>query len=105
MLNQDHSWNTSFKPLIIGFVLSLIFTGSLFLIGQPCLLKGLPLLIGILGLSCMGACVQLFLFLHLGLENKPHWNLITFLFMLLILVVIVLGSLWIMYNLNYNMML
>lgn len=105
MLNQDHSWNTSFKPLIIGFVLSVIFTCALFFIGQGCLIKGVSLLVWTLGLSCIAACIQLFFFLHLGLENKPHWNLITFLFTLLILVVIVLGSLWIMYNLNYNMML
>jgi cytochrome o ubiquinol oxidase operon protein cyoD len=48
--------------------------------------------------------VQLAFFLHLGQEERPRWNLIVFLFMMLVLVIIVAGSLWIMDNLNYHMM-
>ncbi len=48
--------------------------------------------------------VQLTFFLHLGQEERPKWNLIVFLFMLLVLLIVVIGSLWIMQNLNYHMM-
>jgi cytochrome o ubiquinol oxidase operon protein cyoD len=47
--------------------------------------------------------VQLVFFLHLGGEGKPRWRLTAFLFMLLVLVILVFGSLWIMYNLDYHM--
>ena len=43
-------------------------------------------------------------YLHLGLESKPRWNLMMFLFMVLLIFVLVGGSMWIMYNLNYNVM-
>jgi len=48
--------------------------------------------------------IQLIFFLHLGRESKPKWNLITFYFMTGVVLIIVLGSLWIMSNLNYNNM-
>lgn len=48
--------------------------------------------------------IQLFLFLHLGEEKRPRWNLYTFLFMSLVVIIVVVGSLWIMANLNYRMM-
>lgn len=48
--------------------------------------------------------VQLTFFLHLGQEERPRWNFIVFLFMLLVLLIVVIGSLWIMQNLNYHMM-
>lgn len=48
--------------------------------------------------------IQLFFFLHLGQESKPYWNSQLFLFMLTILVILVIGSLWIMHNLSYNVM-
>lgn len=47
--------------------------------------------------------VQVLFFLHLSQESKPRWNLISFLFMLMVVLIIVIGSIWIMYHLNYNM--
>lgn len=58
----------------------------------------------ILFLGFIQTIVQLVLFLHLGSEPKPHWNMTVFLFMILVVVIIVLGSMWIMQNLNYRMM-
>lgn len=57
----------------------------------------------IVGLAIVQLVVQLICFLHLNRETRPRWNLIVFLFMILTLVIVVFGSLWIMYNLNYNM--
>ena len=38
------------------------------------------------------------------MESKPHWQTITFCFMLLVVFLVIGGSLWIMNNLDYNMM-
>jgi len=59
----------------------------------------------IMGLAAIQLVVQLVFFLHLGRETKPRWNMIVFIFMLIILVIIVAGSLWIMQNLNYHTMM
>jgi cytochrome o ubiquinol oxidase operon protein cyoD len=46
--------------------------------------------------------VQLLFFLHLSKESRPRWNLIVLLFAAMVLLIVVLGSLWIMNNLNYH---
>src|SRR3546814_1615888 len=40
----------------------------------------------------------------MGKGSDSRWNLIMFLFMVLVVFIVVVGSLWIMANLNYNMM-
>lgn len=48
--------------------------------------------------------VQVVCFLRLNASQEGKWELMPFLFVLLIVAILVAGSLWIMYNLNYNMM-
>jgi cytochrome o ubiquinol oxidase operon protein cyoD len=55
-------------------------------------------------LAILQMLIQLFLFLHLGSEGKPHWNSLLFLFMLIVVGIIVGGSLWIMKDLNSRTM-
>lgn len=54
-------------------------------------------------LALVQFAVQLFFFLHLGEEKGPRWKLLVLLFMLLIVLILALGSLWIMANLNDRM--
>lgn len=89
---------------IIGFVLSLILTLAAYYAVVEHLFTAFHLTVVIGALAVAQAVVQLLFFLRMGQEKKPHWKLTVFLFMLLVLVVIVFGSLWIMYNLNYNLM-
>ena len=60
------------------------------------------LVAALMGLAATQLIVQLIFFLHLGRESKPRWNLMVFGFMALVLVILVGGSLWIMYSLNYH---
>ncbi len=92
------------KSYILGLILSLMLTGAAYFIVSERLLAGWPLVLTAAGLGCLQAIIQLLLFLHLGEEGKPHWNLLVFLFMALVLLMVVFGSLWIMYHLNYQMM-
>lgn len=62
------------------------------------------LLVGLVVLAVAQLVVQLLFFFHLGRESKPRLNTVSFLFMLMVVGIIGFGSLWIMYNLNYNMM-
>ncbi|MCX2956547.1 MAG: cytochrome C oxidase subunit IV family protein, partial [Candidatus Regiella insecticola] len=48
--------------------------------------------------------VHLVYFLHMNGSSEERWNLGAFLFTILVIAIIVVGSLWIMYNLNINMM-
>lgn len=48
--------------------------------------------------------VQSVFFLHVGSSRKPHDYTIVFIFTLFITAFVLIGSIWIMKNLNYNMM-
>lgn len=48
--------------------------------------------------------IQMLFFLHLGRERKPRWKLHMFFSMVAVVGIVVIGSLWIMHNLDYNMM-
>ena len=65
--------------------------------------SGLVIIGLLLGLAIIQLVIQLVFFFHLGREPKPKLNTVSFLFMLMVVGIIGLGSLWIMYNLNYNM--
>jgi cytochrome o ubiquinol oxidase operon protein cyoD len=99
-----HTEHGSVKTYILGLVLSVVLTmGSYFFVSESWL-SGKVLIATITALGIAQALIQLVLFLHLGKEEKPRLNLAVFLFMALVLVIIVLGSLWIMENLNYRVM-
>lgn len=89
---------------VIGFLLSLFITLLAYYLvtGHVFGGVGLALVLGVLALS--QAIVQLYLFLHLDNESRPRLKLLSLVFMLVILLIVVAGSLWIMYHLNYNMM-
>jgi cytochrome o ubiquinol oxidase operon protein cyoD len=108
---SESSGNLDFKlkrAYITGFVLSLILTLTAWLIvrrhfGSGGLyLTDKVVLITILVLALIQLGVQLAFFLHLFSESKPRWNLTVLSFALIVLLILVLGSLWIMYSLDYR---
>ncbi len=89
----------------VGYVLSLALTFAAFATVTAFRMTDDVVVIAIIvGLAVLQLFVQLVYFLHLGDESKPRWNLISLLFALLVVGIVVIGSLWIMNNLNYNMM-
>jgi len=60
------------------------------------------LLIVIVVLAIVQLMTQLVFFLHLDKESKPRWNLTAAAFALIVVLILVLGSLWIMANLSYH---
>lgn len=87
---------------IVGFSSAVVLTLMSYLSVVMHWFSGVQLVAVIMGLATVQLVVQLVFFLHLGREKKPRWNLTVFIFMLIILVIIVGGSLWIMQNLNYH---
>lgn len=96
--------NTSATPYLIGFVLSLLFTLVPYWLVTRDVTSGNLLLFGLALFAVLQVFVQLIFFLHLGKEKRPRWQSIAFASMVLVVVIVVFGSLWIMNNLDYNMM-
>lgn len=93
---------------LIGFVASLILTvTAFFLVARPAIFQGnvKAVMVVILLLALLQFVVQCIFFLNLLSEKGPRWNLFVFISTLSIIVVIIIGSIWIMNHLNYNMMM
>jgi cytochrome o ubiquinol oxidase operon protein cyoD len=101
ILNSEHG---SFTSYTIGFVLSILLTFASYFLVVDQVFAGWNLVFAITGLGMVQVLIQLVFFLHLGQEPKPYWNLLIFAFMVAVLIIIVVGSLWVMYNLDARMM-
>ncbi len=95
----------SLKSYLLGFVLSIVLTLVSYFLVIERVATGWVLDLSVAVLAIAQATLQLILFLNLLREAKPRWNLIIFLFMVLIVVIVVSGSIWIMNNLSYNLMM
>ena len=89
---------------IVGFFLSIILTVIPYLIVTKHLLGPQYSVIAITLIALAQLFVQVAFFLHLHKHTRPHWNMIVFFFTILIVSFLVIGTLWIMYHLNMNMM-
>jgi cytochrome o ubiquinol oxidase operon protein cyoD len=103
-MNRD-SKDLSTKPYVFGFVASLIFTLSAYLVIAHRLFNRRVLIATITVLAFAQFVVQLMFFLHLGRETKPRWKQLVFWMMIMVVSILVFGSIWIMNNLNYHMSL
>ena len=104
MMDRKHGWIASFKPLYIGFTLAVLLIFAAYRIVMKYHLPSWAMTEILLGLAFFQSIIQMIFFLQLGLESKPRWNLITFLGTLFVILIIVIGSIWIMQNLKYNLM-
>jgi cytochrome o ubiquinol oxidase operon protein cyoD len=95
-----------YVPYLVGFGLSLVFTLNAYIAvtqtDKGAMTSSLFIFLVVLAISQL--VVQVFFFLHLGKESKPRWNGLAFITMIMVVLFIVVGSIWIMNNLNYNMM-
>jgi len=87
-----------------GLAFALLLTGASFMVSQTNLLwaPGVPAGLAVLAIAQMG--VHLVFFLHIGTGPDNTNNVLALAFGVLIVTLIVSGSLWIMANLNANML-
>lgn len=104
MIDRHHGWNASLKPVFLGLLLSVIILFALYKIVLREHLSGELLKISVLGLTLILAIIHLVLFMHVGMESKPHWVSISLIFTVVVILIVIGGSVWIMNNLNYNLM-
>ena len=95
----------SVKSYAIGFALSLVLTALAFWLVMGKLVPHDWILPGIVSLAVIQLLVQLVFFLHMGSAADQRDNLAIFVFTTVIIAIIVCGSLWVLHNMNANMML
>ena len=89
---------------LVGFVLAVGLSVVSFYIARSTLVwaPSIPSALSVLALAQMG--VHLVFFLHITSGPDSINNVLALAFGLLIVVLLVFGSLWIMYHLNHNML-
>jgi cytochrome o ubiquinol oxidase operon protein cyoD len=94
----------SWASYTIGLLFALLLTGASFLVSQTHLLwaPGVPAGLAVLAIAQMG--VHLVFFLNISTNPDNTNKVIALVFGLLIVTLVVSGSLWIMANLNANML-
>lgn len=97
-----HDSSARYISYVVGFVLSVLITLAAYIVVVKQLWPMEVLVYIILGMAVVQLVVQSVFFLHIGRGNK--WKVITYFFAILIVLIIVVGSMWIMDNLDYNMM-
>lgn len=101
---MQKEWHGTFKTYLAGFIASLFLTGVSFFLVITKPISGEILIHTLIGLALLQAICQLRFFLHVGEEAKPRWETVVFFFMVLILLIICIGTLWIMHDLNQRVM-
>lgn len=89
---------------LIGFTLAVILTVISFALAATDAIPRTTIIIGLFVAALLQIIVHLYFFLHLDRSSRQRWNVITFAFSLLLIVVFVGGSIWVMFTLNARMM-
>lgn len=104
---HDHT-AVSVRTYIMGFTASALLTLAAFAVVWLHVHQALgsrPAIVALItALAIIQLWVQVTCFLHLGQDRRPRWKSIVFWFMLVVVFILVAGTIWIMNNLNYNMM-
>ena len=101
----EHEESTAnFLSYTAGLVLAILLTIASFVVSQTNLLwaPGIPVGLVVLAFAQIG--VHLVFFLHLGSGSDNTNNILALAFGVLIVFLVIIGSIWIIANLNSNMM-
>ena len=99
---DDHG---SLKSYITGFEQAVILTVIPFGIVMSGGLGNRDLTIAVvLGMAAVQIVVHMIYFLHMKSSAEEGWTMISLLFTVVILVIMLSGSVWVMYHMNTNMM-
>lgn len=99
---HDHG---SVRSYVTGFVLSVILTAIPFAVVMGGGFESRLLTAAVVvGLAVVQILVHMVFFLHMNTRSDEGWTMMALIFTVVILVIVLSGSLWVMYNMNTNMM-
>lgn len=99
---HDHG---SYASYIKGFVLSVILTAIPFglVMSGGLESRGLTVLL-VIGFAIAQILVHMVYFLHMTGNQEQGWTLLSTMFTVIVVIIMLAGSLWVMFHLNTNMM-
>lgn len=103
--HDDATDHGSVKGYAAGFILSVILTAIPFAIvmkgglGNP-----VATALVVLAFAAVQIVVHMVYFLHMSAKSETGWTLLSTIFTVIVVVIMLSGSIWVMYHMNANMM-
>ena len=98
----DHG---SFKSYMTGFILAVVLTAIPFaLVMGKVIDKSSTAGLALLALAAVQIVVHMVYFLHMNTRSEGGWTMLALVFTTMLVVIMMSGSLWVMYHMNHNMM-
>ncbi|MFT4197000.1 MAG: cytochrome o ubiquinol oxidase subunit IV [Pseudoxanthomonas sp.] len=94
----------SVKSYLVGFGWAVLLTVVPFVLVMTGFFPAAFTAVLIALLALAQIVVHLVFFLHLDSSSRQRWNVLVGLFTVVIIGIVVIGSLWVLYNMNVNMM-
>ncbi|MFT6590438.1 MAG: cytochrome o ubiquinol oxidase operon protein cyoD [Rhodoferax sp.] len=103
--HDDSGYHASIKGYLTGFCLSVVLTAIPFWLVMAKVLpsSGITAFV-VLGFATVQIVVHMFYFLHMNTRVEGGWSMLALLFTCVLVLIMLSGSIWVMYNLNANMM-
>ncbi|TWT22440.1 cytochrome o ubiquinol oxidase subunit IV [Luteimonas marina] len=102
---EDGIPHVSGREYLTGFVLSVLLTAIPFWLVMA---KVLPTptitTLVVLAFAMVQVVVHMVYFLHMNPKSEGGWNLLALIFTAVLLVIVLIGTLWVMHHMNSNMM-
>lgn len=103
--HDDVGYHATVKGYVIGFILSVILTAIPFWLVMAKVIPS-PATTGIvlLGFAAVQIVVHMIYFLHMNSKVEGGWSMLSLIFTIAVVVIMLAGSIWVMFHLNSNMM-
>jgi len=104
-LDGEADFHVSYKGYFTGFILSVILTAIPFWLVMGKVLPSAKVTgFVILGFAAVQMVVHMIYFLHMNAKIEGGWSMLALLFTIVLVVIMMAGSIWVMYHMNTNMM-
>lgn len=103
--DDEHANHGTLRGYLTGFALAAVLTIIPFWLVMGRVIPS-PLIttVIVLGLAAAQIVVHVIYFLHLDTKSEKGWNMLAFIFTIVLVVIVLGASVWVMYNENANMM-
>jgi len=103
--DDGHVSHSTLKGYATGFALAVILTVIPFwLVMAKVFDKSSTTGMVLLAMGAVQIVVHMIYFLHMNTKSEHGWSMLALIFTVMVVVIMMSGSLWVMYHLNHNMM-
>ncbi len=97
-------YHATVKGYVVGFILSVVLTAIPFWLVMNKVLPSNLTAFVILGFAAVQIVVHMVYFLHMNAKVEGGWSMLALIFTAALVIIMLAGSIWVMYHLNTNMM-